>query len=183
MIIGITGTDGAGKGTAVEYLKTKGFIHYSAREFLVEEIKKRDLPMSRNQMRLMGNEFREKYGNEFIVKRALEIIDKEGVEKAIIESIRATGEAEYLIQEGGVLLSVDAKPEIRYERVQSRQSESDKISFKEFVEYEEVEKDDGLKNGLNKAAVMKMADFTILNDGRVEELFEQVEQVLKDLEL
>lgn len=40
IIIGITGTLGAGKGTVVEYLKTKGFKHFSVREFLTQEIKK-----------------------------------------------------------------------------------------------------------------------------------------------
>jgi len=34
MIIGITGTLGAGKGTIVEILKKKWFGHYSVREFL-----------------------------------------------------------------------------------------------------------------------------------------------------
>ena len=61
MVIGITGTDGSGKGTVVDYLvENKGFTHYSARTFLVAEIEKRGLPMSRNQMRLMANEFRAK---------------------------------------------------------------------------------------------------------------------------
>ncbi|MBR5146904.1 MAG: AAA family ATPase, partial [Bacteroidales bacterium] len=43
-IIGITGTIGAGKGTIVDYLvKEKGYVHYSVREFLAEEVKKRGL--------------------------------------------------------------------------------------------------------------------------------------------
>ena len=33
IIIGITGTLGAGKGTVVEYLKKKSFKHYSVRSF------------------------------------------------------------------------------------------------------------------------------------------------------
>ena len=38
-IIGITGTIGAGKGTIVDYLvKEKGYVHYSVREFLAEEV-------------------------------------------------------------------------------------------------------------------------------------------------
>ena len=39
LIIGITGTLGAGKGTVVEYLvEKKGFDHYSVRAFLLKEI-------------------------------------------------------------------------------------------------------------------------------------------------
>ena len=39
VIIGITGTLGAGKGTIVDYLKEeRGFLHFSARQFIIEEI-------------------------------------------------------------------------------------------------------------------------------------------------
>jgi len=41
IIIGITGTLGAGKGTVVEYLQEKGFRHYSARGFITKEVEKR----------------------------------------------------------------------------------------------------------------------------------------------
>ena len=43
-IIGITGTIGAGKGTIVDYLvKEKGYVHYSVRAFIAEEIQRRGL--------------------------------------------------------------------------------------------------------------------------------------------
>ena len=176
MIIGITGTDGAGKGTVVRYLvEEKGFTHYSARDFLVTEIKKRGLPMSRNQMRLMGNEFREKFGNDFIVSRAYDLIKKDAVDRAVIESLRAVGEAEFLKEQGGILLAVDASKEVRFKRVQARRSESDKVTFEDFIRYEEIEKNDHLPNGLNKAAVMEMADYTIYNNGSMDELRKEVE--------
>lgn len=42
LIIGITGTIGAGKGTVSDYLvNKKGFKHFSVREFLIKEINKR----------------------------------------------------------------------------------------------------------------------------------------------
>ena len=51
IIIGITGTLGAGKGTIVDYLiKTKGFTHYSVRAFITKEIEKRKLPVNRDSM-------------------------------------------------------------------------------------------------------------------------------------
>ena len=39
-VFGITGTNGSGKGTVVEFLKQKGFKHYSASELILEEIVK-----------------------------------------------------------------------------------------------------------------------------------------------
>ena len=61
IILGLTGTLGAGKGTVVEYLKEKGFAHFSARAYLQEEIARRGLPNNRDSMVTIGNEFREKF--------------------------------------------------------------------------------------------------------------------------
>ena len=181
MIIGITGTDGAGKGTVVEHLKTKGFTHYSARDFIEAEIKRQGLPSDRNQMRLTANELRAKHGNEYVVKQAYEKAIAEGETKVVIESLRAVAEAKYLKQQGGVLLAVDADPGVRYQRVQARRSASDQVSYEQFLEHEALEKNDPDPNGMQKAAVMEMADHTIMNDGTVEELEQKVETFLHQI--
>lgn len=181
MIIGITGTDGAGKGTAVAYLVDQGFTHYSSRQFILTHIEKVGLPTTRNQMRLTANELRRQHGNEFVVRQAYEAAARDGVEYAVIESIRAVAEAEFLKAKGGVLLAVDADERIRYERVQARRSESDQVSFAEFKRHEALEREDPDPHGMQKAAVMAMADFTVHNNGTVEELHAQVARVLSTL--
>jgi dephospho-CoA kinase len=179
MILGITGTDGAGKGTVVEYLVDHhGYTHYSARAFILEEIRKQGLPDTRNQMRLTANELRKQHGNEFLIKVSLEKARADGVSNAVIESLRATAEAECLKAHGGILLAVDADQQLRYERVQARRSESDQVSFAEFQRHEELEKNDPDPHGMQKAKVMEMADYTVTNNGTVEELKQQVEQFL-----
>jgi len=178
MIIGITGTDGAGKGTAVEYLKTKGFTHYSAREFIVAEIERQALPVTRNQMRLTANQMRAEHGNEYVIKQAYEQAAAAGITNAVIESVRAAAEAKYLKSQGGILLAVDANPELRYERVQARRSASDQVTYEQFLEQEALEKNDPDPNGMQKAIVMEMADYTIMNDGTVAELEKQIETFL-----
>lgn len=182
MIIGITGSDGGGKGTVVEYLVAKGFTHYSSREFIVAEIERQGLLVDRNQMRLTANELRKAHGNEFVVKQAFEKAQAEGRAKVVIESIRALAEAEYLKIHGGVLLSVDAPAALRYERVQARRSVSDQVSYEQFLAHEEIEKNDPDPNGMQKAAVMAMADYTITNNGTLEELYAQVDMFLQEIE-
>lgn len=68
MIIGITGTNGAGKGAVVEYLIQKGFKHYSARDFITEEIKKRELPVDRSSMREVANDRRLAHGSAYVIE-------------------------------------------------------------------------------------------------------------------
>src|SRR3989344_4625117 len=133
MIIGITGTLGAGKGTVVEYLKTKGFKHYSARDIWNEEIDRRGLTRNRDTMTAVANDLRRIYGPSYFSKRALEKIEEQGGGGAVVESIRSIGEADYLKKYGAALWAVDADIKKRYERISKRMSETDKISFEKFV--------------------------------------------------
>ena len=92
IILGITGTNGAGKGTVVEYLVSqKNFKHFSASALISEEIERLALPVNRESMIKVGNELREKYGADVIVERLMErAINEKG--NIIIESIRTLAE-------------------------------------------------------------------------------------------
>ncbi len=183
-IIGITGTDGAGKGTVVDYLVSKyGFEHYSARELLIDEIKKRGLPVDRNHMRLVANSLRKQHGNDYLARVAVSRFESEKVQKAVFESVRALDEARFLKNASAYLLAVDADQALRYERVQARRSESDRVSFEQFVAHEKMEMDDPDPHGMQKAEVIKMADHLVTNNGTVEELWVQVDDMLKGMNL
>lgn len=184
MILGVTGTDGAGKGTVVDYLvQVKGFIHYSASNFIAKEVARQGLRITRNQLRLTGNELRAKHGDDVLVAMTLKQIDTHGKNNVIIESIRATAEANTLKQSGGILLAVDADQHLRYKRVQMRRSEKDQVTLEEFLAHEELEQNDPDPHGMQKAAVMKMSDFIIKNDGSLEELHTQIEEFLTQYDI
>ena len=103
MIIGITGTLAAGKGTVVEYLESKGFRHFSVRAYLIEVIEERGLPVNRDSMVLVANELREKNSPSFIVEELYRKASEEGGD-VIIESIRAEGEITALRAKGEFFL-------------------------------------------------------------------------------
>ena len=178
MILGITGTNGAGKGTVVNFLvHHKKFNHFSVRNFLIEEIKRQGLPVDRPHMREVGNEMRKAHGPGYIAERLMEqALEETG--NSVIESIRSVGEAEFLKSKGALLWGVDADRKTRYERVLLRQSETDQVSFEQFCIYEDREMVSTQPYDMNVFAVMKMADHIFLNNGTVEELFLQVEKVL-----
>ncbi|MCK4650352.1 hypothetical protein KAT36_03920 [Candidatus Pacearchaeota archaeon] len=84
MIIGITGTLGAGKGTIVECLLRKGFEHYSVREFLVDEILKRGLEPNRENMVLVANDLRASFGASYIVEELYRKAEEKGGDAVFI---------------------------------------------------------------------------------------------------
>ena len=179
MIIGITGTNGAGKGTVVDYLvKQKGFTHYSVRSFLVEEIERRGMPVNRDSTNLVGNDLRAKHGPGYLAEQLLSRALHEG-SNAVIESIRTPGEAAHLQSQGALIWAIDADRQARYERSVLRGSNLDKISFEKFCEQEDREMAQTENFDMNVFGVMAMADTVFTNNGTPEELYQQVEVALK----
>ena len=183
IIIGITGTLGAGKGTIVEYLtEKKGFQHFSVRAFLTEEIERRGMPVNRDSMVSVANELRAQHSPGYIAEQLFERAKQSG-KNCIIESIRTPGEIESLHKLGDfTLFAVDAKPELRYERIVLRASETDHISFETFLDNEKREMQSTDPNKQNLSRCIEMADYVFENNGTMEQLFENVEAVLKNFD-
>ncbi len=183
IIIGITGTLGAGKGTVVEYLVSeKGFAHYSVRKFLTEKLEQSHLPVNRDMMVKMANELRTQNSPAYIVEQLFEQAKQSG-KNCIIESIRNAGEIESLRKkENFILLSVDADIGKRFERITERGSSTDQIDFETFAENEKREMQSADPNAQNLSACMKLADIKIINNGTIEELFHQTEDALNGIE-
>ena len=180
MIIGITGTNGAGKGTVVDYLKQKGFKHYSASGFIAEEVKKRGLPINRDTLNEVGTDLRRTHHPTYIMQTLYDRARVDGG-NAIIESVRGVAGAQMLKEEGAVLLAVDADRQVRYERVVKRGSEKDHVSFERFCEQEDRELEQNEEFAMNINGVMRIVDYTLKNNGTLEELHAQIDDVLKQI--
>ena len=181
-IIGITVTLGAGKGTIVDYLVDHyGYRHYSVRGYLIEEAKRRGMELNRDTFVVVANDLRATHCPSYITDQ-LYLQAAENGENAIIESVRTPGEVESLRQQEHFLLfAVDADPEIRYERVVGRGSETDHISYETFLENEAREMSSTDPNHQNIGRCMQMADHVFMNNGDFEDLYRQVETVLQEI--
>lgn len=179
MIIGITGTLGAGKGTVVKYLvERRGFRHLSARAFFQELMEKEGLPIDRDTMVAFANSLRAEHGGDYVFRELFKRAQEIGGD-AVIESLRTVGEAKALkAHPDSYLLAVDADQQLRYERIHGRGSQLDQVSFDKFVEQEKAEMHSEDEHKQNIAAVMTMADHTIYNDNHTEALFTEVEKFL-----
>ena len=184
IIIGITGTLGAGKGTLVEYLKEhKGFVHFSVRDFLVEELHRRGLDVNRDTMTSLANELRANHSPSFITDQLHEQAKKVG-KNSIIESIRTPGEITSLRAKGDFyLFAVDADPKVRYERISLRKSATDNIDFETFLANEKREMTAADPNKQNLSKCIDEADFVFDNNGDLDKLYVQLISVLDRLSI
>lgn len=182
IILGITGTLGAGKGTIVEYLQQKfGFDHYSVRAYLIEEIIKREMPNNRDSMVIVANDLRAKNSPSYVTDQLFLTAQKSGND-CIIESIRTPGEVKSLQKNKSFfLIAVDADPKIRYERIKIRASETDQIGFDTFLSNEEREMTSNDPNKQNLKKCIEMANFVIDNNGDMGQLEVQVEKIINKL--
>ena len=183
IVIGITGTIGAGKGTIVEYLvEKKGFLHFSVREFLLKKIREMKLTLDRDSMFHLANRLRAEHGPSYVIDQLYGkacAVNK----NSIIESIRTTGEIASLRGKGRFyLFAVDADPRLRYDRIQLRKSETDAVSFDLFLENEERESVSADPGVPNLRACIGAADFLFVNNGSKTELYQQVDVILSTLD-
>ncbi|GMT44368.1 MAG: hypothetical protein IEMM0006_0200 [bacterium] len=182
LIIGITGTLGAGKGTIVDYLKEKkNFRHYSVREYLIKEIEKQGLPVNRDSMTSVANRLRKDHHPAYIVEELYKQAARRG-ENAVIESIRTPGEVDFLRKQGNFyLFAVDADPGIRYRRIRQRASETDHIDFDTFTANEQREMTTIDPNKQNLGKCIQVADFRFDNNEDIASLYAGVDLVLRQI--
>ncbi len=180
--IGITGTLGAGKGTIVDYLlKQKGFVHYSVRAFLTQEIERRGMPVNRDSMTEVGNDLRAQHSPSYIVEQ-LYSQAQQSRRNCIIESVRTPGEVEALRSKPHFyLFAVDADAKLRYERITARGSATDHVSYETFLANEQREMDNSDPNKQNLRRCIESADYRFDNGGNIEQLQAQVEKVLGEI--
>lgn len=180
MIIGLTGSFGAGKGSVANYLvNKKGFAHFSARSFITEEIKKRGLVLNRDTMTEVANDLRRTGGPTYIFERLVDQAKERGGD-SVVESIRAVAEAKYIKDQGGFVLGIDADPKARYERIVRRGSETDHVTFDEWraQELKESNPNDPTKQDIFGA--LNESDVIIMNSHSIRELEEAVEDFLQN---
>ncbi len=173
-LIGLTGTNGSGKGEAAAYFKKKGFAYFSLSDLIREKLQKEGKEVTRDNLIQRGNQLREKDGPDILARRVIEKVK----DKAVIDSIRNPFEVEFLRNHGKfILLAIDAPVELRYERAKRRGREESASTLEEFIKKEKEEMT-GSEKGQQLHSCMTMADLVIINDGTLEDFHLKLEETL-----
>lgn len=181
MIIGLTGGMVSGKRTIAEYLKEKGFnVLTFSTDVIDEELKKRNIPITREAQQDLGNEIRNKEGSGGLARRL--ILKMEPREDYVLDGIRNPGEVIELRKlKDFVLIAVDSPQKLRFERILSRNMERDPKTWEEFLKADTRDFDDSLASGLQIKKCMEMSDYTIINDSTIDEFKERFEEVFEKI--
>jgi dephospho-CoA kinase len=185
MIIGLTGSLAAGKGVVSDYFKEKGFVYLSLSDELRQIAKERKIEITRENLQNLGNKLREESGSGVLAKLVIKKIKNQEYKKAIVDGIRNPAEIEELNQlKDFFLVAVDANPKIRFERMISRNRESDPITWEEFLKVDKKDKGIGEKeSGQGVGKCMKLAKFILLNEGDLNEIKKRLNSYIKILKI
>ncbi len=96
MIIGLTGSMGAGKGEVVKILERLGFKYITLSQMVREEARRRGIPEEREKLMEVGNSMRAKEGHGVLAKKALKKIQVHSHDKWVIDGIRNPAEIDEL---------------------------------------------------------------------------------------
>lgn len=165
-LIGLAGPHGSGKDTLADILvRHHAYTFVSISDLLREEVKKRGWSLERDSLLSISSEWRARFGRGVLVDRAYQ--QAKGARRVVIASLRNPGEARLVHELGGIVVWIDASPQIRYRRIVNRgRGAEDFKSFEAFLAEETREmRPLGGVNGSHMLAVKKQADVVLDNSG------------------
>ena len=185
MIIGITGTTGAGKDTFAQYLVLKKrFCHISLSDIIREEAIGRGIELTRRNLQDLGNQMRQEFGRGIFAAKALGKIENN--KNYAVTSIRNPGEIEILSKyEKFILCAVDAPQKQRFLRMAARpeRDEKEPLTFEKFKKSEARELDSPDKANQQLLKCINMAKTKIANDKDLALFYKKIDKLLEKLKL
>lgn len=186
-LLGVAGTAGSGKDSATDMIcqfygatniSTSDFIRAVARHVY-------DLPPDfnpvRDQLFELATFLRNEVNPATTIKLCIFKARAQNVKLAVLSGLRSMGEAEAVRQAGGIIIGVDADPRIRYERIHSRQRDTEsQKTFEQFLEQDTFENNGVSSTGPGRgiSSVLEYADIMLHNDGTWEDLEKQIHEKL-----
>lgn len=180
-IMAIVGMPGAGKTEGAEYLATKGIPFVRFGEITEEEVKKRGLPLTPENERIIRETIRKEGGMGAFALRAEPKINSMLAKNdvIVIDGLYSWEEYTYLKNKfsGLTLIHVYAEPEVRYERLSQRAIRPFPLEECYSRDVAEIEK-------LNKGGPIAIADYMIENNNDdISKLHRKIDALLSRLEV
>ncbi len=175
-LLAIVGMPGAGKSVVVDYLRRKGWtvVHFGG--VTMKEIEKRGLSVNESNERVVREDLRKEHGMAAFAQLSMKDV-LYGLSKGqtVIDGLYSWSEYKFLrnqLLKGFYLVNVFTSKQIRYDRLLHREVRPLSHEEAEARDFAEIE-------NLEKGGPIAMADFTLLNNGSMEELHSEIDRLLK----
>ena len=177
IILGLAGEMASGKGTVAKYVMAK----YGAKSFrfstmLRDVLDRLLLEQSRDNLQNLSTVLRQNFGEELFARVMAQDVKNDTSEIIIIDGVRRLADIKYLKEIPQFKLAyLEADMQKRFERIIKRGENSDdaKKTFEDFKKAHEDESELQIKDLKNHA------DFLIDNNGAYEDLYRQVDKILR----
>jgi len=179
LVIGLSGRIGSGKGTAAEYLKKKykaDLVVFS--DILNDILDRLHIPITRYSLQQLGKSLRSGMGRDVIVNAMKADLETSKSKVIVVDGVRFRNEAKMVKDvPNSALIFIDVPVHIRYERSLKRGSRGEaELTMSAFEKLDKAHTESELD------LVKKDANFVLKNAFTKEELFKELDDVMKKLE-
>src|SRR3990167_6977571 len=179
IILGLAGEMAAGKSTVTEYLKEKhNAVTFRFSDMLRDILKRIHVEPERANLQSLSTFVRQTYGEDIMSKVIAQDVAASNASIIITEGIRRPSDIVYLRKlESFHMIAINTNERTRFELIIQRHKNPDDAqkTWEEFQAEGQQESEQKIKE------IASETDFTIDNNGTKEELFAQIEEIIKKL--
>ena len=180
-ILAFTGMPFSGKSEAVKIAKYFNIPVFRMGDLIWEEAKNQDLEINDKNVGLIATNMRKRFGKDIWAKKTLEKLNfNEIIEYLVIDGIRNIEEVKFLkkeFEDNFILIAIKVSDQIRYKRGMSRNRSDDSQNLQTIKKRDLREKEWGIDK------VIESSDFTIFNEGEIEDFRQKVKDLFEDIVL
>lgn len=173
--LGIFGPAGGGKGFASNYVAKKyGYNIINLGNIVRALARKEHIRPTRENLEKLQSKYSHKYHHDFVIEHAIEKA-KNSKKPVIFDGIRKPVQAKMAKQKfKAVLILVDAKPELRFERMKKRRRTGFAKTLKEFKKSESNE-----DKVFNLKKTFSIADYKIDNSNGEKYFLKELDKIIR----
>ena len=179
IILGLAGELASGKGTAAKYIKEKynGSSHRFS-TMIRDVLERMYLEINRENLQKISTIFRENFFDDILSSVISKDVENDKHKIIAIDGVRRMADITYLKKlERFRLVYIDADIEKRYSRIIKRGENNDDTQ----KTFQEFENDHAREAELQIQDLKNKADFVIDNNGSFEDLYIQVDKIIREL--
>lgn len=177
IILGFAGEISCGKGTAAKYIVKKYNGNYHRFSTMLRDLARRMyIEENRDDLQKISTFFRQNFGEDIMSKVIYNDVKNDKQKIVVIDGVRRIMDIRYLKDlQGFKLVYIEADMEKRYERIIKRRENTDDAikTFEEFKHDHKQESESQIKD------LKKHADFVVDNNRTIEELYTQIDAIIK----